>query len=99
MFEVVALEGCPYSKNAVQVLEPLGSNVIWVNDTTKQKYKTAGRETFPQIFYHVKTPKGQKRIYVGGWNDLENLIAIKNELKKQYGEQIIAPFLHLFLKQ
>lgn len=99
MFEVVALEGCPYSKNAVQVLGPLESNIIWVNDTTKQKYKTAEHNTFPQISYYVKTSKGLKKMYIGGWNDLEHLIAMKDELKQQYGKQIIVPLLHLMLKQ
>lgn len=102
MFEIIALNGCPYSARAVETLEQLSAKnpkiqvkVTWVDSNDKHKYKTPERSTFPQIFYHVKTSKGVKRITIGGLDELEQLIQLKNTLKQQYGSQIIVPLLQL----
>jgi len=97
MFEIVALEGCPYSQRAVDTLNSLrDTKVIWVNESSKQKYKTLQRNTFPQISFIVKTNQGQlKKVFIGGMSELENLIDLKNQLKEAFGPQVIAPLLHL----
>jgi glutaredoxin len=81
MFEVVALEGCPYSQRAVDILTKLKhTKVIWVNHETKHNYKTAERNTFPQISYTHKTKQGDvKKVFIGGMNELEKLIEMKNK--------------------
>lgn len=102
MFEVIALKECPFSARAVELLENLSHQnpnikvkITWVDQSTKQKYKTSERSTFPQIFYHVKTSKGLKKLFIGGCDNLEQLITIKESLKQQYGSQIIVPLLQL----
>lgn len=102
MFEVIALKECPYSAQSVETLEQLAAKnpnirvkVTWVDSSNKQKYKTPERSTFPQIFYHVKTSKGVKRITIGGNDELDQLIQLKDTLKRQYGSKIIVPLLQL----
>lgn len=79
MFEVVALEGCPYSQKAVDVLTKLeNTKVIWVNHTTKHAYKTTERPTFPQISFVYKSKDGMvKKKFIGGLSELERLIEMK----------------------
>jgi glutaredoxin len=102
MFEVIALNGCPYSERAVQLLQGISKknpnfkvNVTWVDGESKNKYKTNGRTTFPQISYAVQTSKGLKKLYIGGCEDIENLIETAAKLKSTYGPQVIVPLLQL----
>lgn len=65
MFYIIALEGCPYSLDAVQLFEQISDSengsgkpqlkykVQWVSQNEKEKYKTTVRQTFPQIFYVI----------------------------------------------
>ena len=102
MFDIVALEGCPYSAQAVDLLTAMSQRhpnfkfkVTWVNASNKQKYKTPDRQTFPQISFQVKTTRGVQSIYVGGCENLEELISWARQLKTRYGAQIIVPLLQL----
>ena len=97
MFNVIALEDCPYSIEAVNTLKHLKPKITWVKHENKHKYKTAERSTFPQISYTVKTKKGHKDIYIGGLSDLEYLLDTVKQLKsKNYNAQIVVPMLALF---
>jgi glutaredoxin len=103
MFEIIALEHCPYSANAVKTLESLAEEnenfkftVTWVNQQSKEKYKKTPDDTFPQIVFHVKLSDGRlKKIIIGGNDDLDKLIELTQSLKSEFGPQIIVPLLQL----
>jgi hypothetical protein len=81
MFQVIALEGCPYSQRAVEILKSLpNTEVIWVDHESKHRYKTPDRQTFPQITYKYKQKNGQlKTVFIGGLSELEKLIELKKK--------------------
>jgi glutaredoxin len=102
MYEVIALEECPYSIRAVKLLKALSQKnpklkykVVWVNETNKHQYKTPERPSFPQISFHVKSSKGINKIYIGGCEQFENLCRSAESLRAEYGPQIIVPLLQL----
>lgn len=100
MFEVIALEGCPHSQRAVELMKNLGTkhNVIWVPRDSKEKFKTPNRPTFPQISFHVRRSKGPRVIYIGGCDDLENLISTCKNLRTKYDPTIAVPLMMLLNK-
>jgi hypothetical protein len=104
MFYVVALEGCPYSQQAVQVLhhiKGLKTTIKWINSQEKSHYKTSQRSTFPQISYLVKptsTGKNQE-IYIGGLDELNYLLDTVTNLKTHgFNSQIVIPLMNLLQK-
>jgi len=106
MFKVVALEGCPYSQNAVEFFTRLRDrnprikvDIVAVDGTTKSQYQTRQYSTFPQISYHVKSGKHIRQVFIGGWDQWERLMAIKDELKQTFGPPIWIPLLFLMNAQ
>ena len=102
MFQIIALEHCPFSEKAVKTFDNLAKQntnikvqTIWVNSITKSKYKTSERSTFPQIYYHVQSSNGLKTIYIGGNDNIEDLLQILKTLRDNYGPEIIVPLLQL----
>jgi len=97
MFYVIALEDCPYSEQAVKILESIPkSKILWVTQDNKSSYKKGERQTFPQVSYLVKGKKKTHEVYIGGLHDLQELIEVVQRLKeKNYDAKIIAPLLHL----
>lgn len=86
MFKVIALEGCPYSERAVDILKFLtNTEVIWIDHESKNKYKTPDRQTFPQITYTYKKKNGKNEtVFIGGLSELEKLIELKKETIKSH---------------
>lgn len=103
MFEIIALEHCPYSAKAVKTLETFAKqnanfqfSVIWVNQQTKEKYKKNQDDTFPQIVFHVKKSDGTlEKVFIGGNDDLDRLIELTKTLKSEYNPQVIVPVLQI----
>jgi len=110
MFYIVALNGCPYSEGAVKLLDNLHVKYIakWIDSDDKSNYKKGNRTTFPQISFIVKTPPtklkqktpsisaNNEEIYIGGLDELNNLVAVTTQLKEhQYDGKIILPLLSL----
>ena len=113
MFYIIALQGCPYSENCVNKLNQLNikNHVTWVNQLTKQKYKTSKFNTFPQISFKVINYQNKNRdVFIGGLDDLENLLSKSKEMRKykknpinilhnlqenKINQQWIAPILYL----
>lgn len=100
MFSVIALQDCPYSEQAVKILENIPqSKIKWVTQDNKSSYKKGDRQTFPQISYLVKGKSKTHEIYIGGLHDLQELLEVVQHLKeKNYDAKIIAPLLHLLKK-
>lgn len=79
--KIIALENCPYSIGAYNLLVPNKNNqhkqinVKWVNYDDKHKYKKENRQTFPQISFI-----NEKEYFLGGYSELKDLI---NELRNQ----------------
>jgi glutaredoxin-related protein len=102
MFQIIALEHCPFSEKAVKTFENLAKQntniklqTIWVNSVTKNKYKTSEHNTFPQIYYHVQSSNGLNTIFIGGNDNIDDLVQITRTLRDNYGPQIIVPLLQL----
>ena len=88
---IYSLNGCGYSKAAVETLNKYNIkykiyNVDWSN---KDDYKRMNNmTTFPQIFYK----KNGSKIKIGGNNDLDYIINLINETKesKKFDEMVIS---------
>jgi len=83
---IYALEDCPYSDKALELLKEhdIYYKRIKVTPTTKQKFKQLNKmDTFPQLFI-IKSgnnKKENKRIKIGGSDDLLHLIQISHLMK------------------
>lgn len=98
MFHVLALQGCPYSQQAVDTLTRLTKGnpdlrleIQWVKAEEKSRYQTRDRPTFPQITYRYK----DNVYYVGGNDRLQELLQLGSALKARYGKPVLLPLLHL----
>tara|TARA_B100000242_G_C42734188_1_gene342659 strand:- start:123 stop:515 length:393 start_codon:yes stop_codon:yes gene_type:complete len=71
--EVISLEKCPYSLAAEKLLKSKDVNfdLVKVNYSDKETYKTEKISTFPQIY--LKKHGSSGRLLVGGFNDLEKI--------------------------
>jgi len=83
LLNIYSLNGCPWSKKAVETLKLCKPEVINVSQEEKDKYKNMNKmNTFPQIFL-VDENDINKKILIGGYNDLMVL------LTKIYSNQTI----------
>lgn len=79
-FIVHALEGCPYSQDAVQLLAKFDypRSVTWVPRADKEQYKLKNlwstETTFPQIFYN--------KYHIGGFKQLKKLLKVVKTCQK-----------------
>lgn len=94
------LKGCPYSMMANELLKKnLNNQLIYIDHSEKDKYKKLNNmSTFPQIFYI----KNDKRINIGGYNDLSSLLDKnklnnRKELYKNYNNISYRTFLNMLL--
>jgi glutaredoxin len=71
---VVSLNGCPYSRSAVELLDnfKIKYQIINVDWNNKDKYKTNQINTFPQIY--LKKKSNNQSLLLGGFDDLKNFI-------------------------
>lgn len=70
-FKVYALENCPYSMNAVRLLQDnnVPTQVKWITRDEKDRVKAKhGWETFPQVYWGAHK--------VGGFEQLDKLIRV-----------------------
>ena len=104
--KVIVLENCPYSIDAVELLNNYNIKFqkILVKQNNKEKFKTNEISTFPQIYMINKNEK----LLLGGYSDLEeiiniinkskNLDKIKDELKEKYSNnKIILRIIEIFI--
>ena len=72
--KAIVLENCPYSINAEKLLKQykIKHDILRVNHTTKNQYKTDTINTFPQIY--LKKINNPDNLLLGGYNDLKSLI-------------------------
>ena len=101
MFQIIALEGCPYSQSAVKLFEKMHGikyHVRWISQEDKHAFKSKKRTTFPQISFLVKVDGKDKEIYIGGFEDLLNLIKILKMIKISgyINPSIFIPLIYLF---
>ena len=87
---IVVLEHCPYSINAVQLLDKhkIKYKKLTINSDDKEKYKTSEIQTFPQI-YLKKTPSNDS-LLLGGFDDLK--LFMNMFVGKEYSEINIKEF-------
>jgi glutaredoxin len=79
---IIYLENCPYSQNALELLEEKKINyeITKVNHENKDKYKTDMINTFPQIY--LKKEGKNDSLLLGGRDKLYKLYeTIKNKEK------------------
>ena len=80
---VYSLVGCGYSMAAENLLSKLGAkaDIIKVAQADKQGIKDKnGMNTFPQVFLE----EDDKKILIGGFDDLERITELSNSLKEAY---------------
>ena len=79
-FTVHALENCPYSINAVNMLEKMHmpAKVTWIKLNEKSHYRSKqgwkSDVTFPQIYY--------SNYYIGGSKELKKLLKVVKTCRK-----------------
>jgi heptaprenylglyceryl phosphate synthase len=101
MFHIIALENCPYSERCAQMfkneLKNAPHKITWVNSNNKHHYKTSPeRMTFPQITFKTKNKKGTQDIFIGGSEDLQHLVNMSEQWKKnKTNVYCILPFMTL----
>lgn len=84
MFHVNALEGCGYSRGAVELLESKDIEFTCdkvtrdVKDNYKKKYN---HPTFPQVFIEYLSSNNPRRILLGGLNELERYIDVYENMQ------------------
>ena len=78
---VYSLIGCPFSKNTENIINEnkINADIIKISRNNMNEYKIKNNMlTFPQIFIDVEN----ERSIIGGNNDLENIIKIIEDGKK-----------------
>jgi hypothetical protein len=82
--ESIILKGCPYSEALVSLLKAhhIKHNMIKVDTNTKNKYKTDIIDTFPQLYIIIRG----RKLLIGGYNDVKNIINIINEYRHNLPE-------------
>lgn len=87
---IVSLDGCPYSKAAVELLDnfKIKYQIINVDWNNKDKYKTNQINTFPQIY--LKRKSNNQTLLLGGYNDLKYFIDMF--INQKYNEKNIILF-------
>lgn len=91
---VVLLENCVYSKQAVELLHAnnIVFNSITVDNLNKNDFKTQNISTFPQIYLRKRNNNGSQLL--GGFDDLSHFMSeFKN---KKYDEEKIQKFISTY---
>jgi glutaredoxin len=72
--KAIVLENCPYSINAEKLLNEykIKHDIIRVTHITKNQYKNATINTFPQIY--LKKLNYPDNLLIGGYSNLKSLI-------------------------
>jgi hypothetical protein len=85
--KAILLEECSYSNAAFKIIKThkLSDDIIWVNQSNKEKYKTEEINTFPQIYLNKINSNGN--LLLGGYQELMN--TINTFYKQKISEQTI----------
>ena len=102
MFYIVALQGCHYSLEAVNIIKSyknIENKIEWVSQDNKHKYKQK-LSTFPQIYFCYKKNDGKEnKVLIGGCDNLKQILNtlnnIKNLNRKQDPLTCILPMAYL----
>tara|TARA_B100001287_G_C22612030_1_gene495638 strand:+ start:430 stop:756 length:327 start_codon:yes stop_codon:yes gene_type:complete len=73
--DAYVIEGCPYCSATINTLQKfkIKFNKIVVPFNKKDEYKEKHQHnTFPHVFMHIN----KKKIFIGGYQDLSNLILL-----------------------
>lgn len=78
--KIFVLNGCPYSIAARDLLKNVkNTEIIYIDQHEKDKYKTKEISTFPQIYLNKKDSKGS--LLLGGYTDLKYVYDLIKESK------------------
>jgi glutaredoxin len=89
----VVLEGCPYSNNAVKLLNNYNNikkNITTIQYNEKEKFKTNEINTFPQIYLKKNNSNGN--LLLGGYSELKDFV--DNFQNKKYDENSLNNFIN-----
>jgi len=94
--QLVVLENCPYSNAALELVKPLENktNIIKVNQTNKENYKTNDISSFPQIYLKKYNSNGS--LLLGGYTDLKSFY--ETFQNQPYSEKNVNEFLKKYNK-
>ena len=87
----ILLNGCPYSIKAKQMLQKynIKSDLNYIDQHEKEKYKTPLINTFPQIY--LKKYNNKNNLLLGGYSELYDFITRFKDT--QYNEEKIQNFI------
>jgi hypothetical protein len=81
--KIIALENCGYSKKALDLLinNNIDHELITINYSDKNKFKTDKINTYPQIYLMRQNSKGH--LLLGGYDKLNEVINIFKNIKNK----------------
>lgn len=85
MLTIYVLEGCPYCADAIKLLNKLKvkyKRVLITHINKEKQKKVLGIMTFPHILLKHGHGKNSKDIVIGGYEDLEKVVAICKVMRK-----------------
>ncbi len=110
-FQLISLNGCPYSRNAEVLLKDVNHKLTNINYKEKDKWINNNIKTFPQIYLKKNSSNGS--LLLGGFDDINSINNIVNKqntkliekidnIKKLYpniNKKIILRIIDIFLKK
>ena len=88
-FKLISLKGCPYSQASEELFknQKIKHELVQIDYTEKQKYKSDNITTFPQIYLKKKYSKGS--VLVGGYDDIKEYFDLINESNTDVDKKIL----------
>lgn len=76
---ILSLRNCPYSEEVEDIVKNnnINSNIIKIERSNKELYKTKDISTFPQIYFKKYNSKGS--VLLGGNENLKNIMSVKGQ--------------------
>ncbi len=81
--KLISLKDCPYSEAASSLLKDnkIKSEIIVINRSEKDKFKTDEIKTFPQVY--LKKQKSSGSVLIGGYDEIKSYYDIIHSTTKR----------------
>jgi glutaredoxin len=81
--DIISLKNCPYSEAANSLVKDnsIKSKVTIINSDVKEKYKTKGINTFPQVYLKKEHSSGS--VLLGGYDNLKTYYDLVQQCKNK----------------
>ena len=85
-FQIISLNGCPYSRNAEILLKNTDHKLTNINYSEKDKWINKNIKTFPQIYLKKESSNGN--LLIGGFDDINSINNIIHKKDKNFIDKI-----------